>query len=90
LYFCFRTGAPILSVDVPSGVDATTGKPSGDFIRANTTMAVALPKTGLTKEKSGLLYLADVGIPASIYKDAGITNYTNPFGEQFIIRLQQQ
>ncbi len=47
------TGAPILSVDIPSGIDATTGKPTGEYIHANATLALALPKTGLTP-KAGM------------------------------------
>jgi len=79
-------GAPILALDVPSGVNASTGKAEGEFIHAHTTMTVALPKTGLTKEKAGQLYLADVGIPRSIFSKLGV-NYTSPFSEFFVIKL---
>ena len=39
-------GAPILSLDVPSGMDSTTGETPGNFIQATWTMSLALPKTG--------------------------------------------
>ena len=79
-------GAPILALDIPSGVNPTTGKTEGEYIHAHTTMTVALPKTGLTKEKAGQLYLADVGIPRSIFSKLGL-NYTSPFSEFFVIKL---
>jgi NAD(P)H-hydrate epimerase len=40
-----ESGAPIVSLDVPSGVDATTGEAPGEYIRAGCTMTLALPKT---------------------------------------------
>ncbi len=80
------SGVPVLSLDMPSGVDATTGKAPGVFIRPHWTMLLALPKTGLTKENCGELYLADVGIPAAVFRRIGL-NYQNPFGALFFIRL---
>jgi NAD(P)H-hydrate epimerase len=40
-------GLPILAVDVPSGLDADTGKPQGESIRANITVTLGAPKRGL-------------------------------------------
>ncbi len=57
------TNAPILALDIPSGVDATTGQTPGEFIKARWPMTLALPKTGLVPEKTGNLFLADIGIP---------------------------
>ena len=39
--------APRISLDAPSGVDSTSGETPGEFIRATTTLTLALPKTGL-------------------------------------------
>ncbi len=80
--------APILSLDIPSGVDATTGATPGEFVRANWTMTLALPKTGLLPDKTGELSLADIGIPAGAYawKSLGI-DYTPPFGDRYQIPL---
>ena len=80
---------PILSLDVPPGVDSTTGETSGDFIRADWTMTLALPKTGIRKEHQGELYLADIGIPKRAYDKIGIM-YTAPFGKIFCIRVREQ
>ena len=39
-------GAPVLALDVPTGVDPTTGKSEGKFIRPDVTLTLGLPKTG--------------------------------------------
>mgnify|MGYP004745867313 CR=1 FL=1 len=38
---------PVLSLDAPSGLDLTTGKPDNPNIKADAAMTLALPKTGL-------------------------------------------
>jgi NAD(P)H-hydrate epimerase len=78
--------APILALDVPSGLDATTGKASGECIKPTWTMTLALPKAGLLPERSGELYLADIGIPAGTYRCLNL-EYINPFGPHFWVRL---
>ena len=80
------SGVPILSLDMPSGVNATTGHAPGVFIRPQWTLLLALPKTGLTRENCGELYLADLGIPPAAFQRAGL-KYQNPFGTLFFIRL---
>jgi len=65
---------PILSLDVPSGMDATTGEIYGELtIKATATMALGLPKIGLYSENGskyvGDLFLADIGIPVELYKE---------------------
>jgi len=73
------SGAPILALDVPSGVDADDGDTPGMFIRASWTMTLALPKTGLLPERTGTLFLADIGIPQGTYRRIGL-NFVSPFG----------
>ncbi len=41
------SGLPVLSVDVPSGLDANSGKPLGTAVRAVRTLTVGAPKAGL-------------------------------------------
>lgn len=67
--------APVLALDVPSGLDASTGHVAHPCIRAATTMTLALPKSGLSKAKShvGRLFLADISIPSSAFKRLGIS-----------------
>ena len=74
--FANETGAPIVAIDVPSGMDATTGDVHDPCIRATLTVTLALPKAGLMKKESlpyvGDLYVADIGIPPKIYDRFGL------------------
>ena len=81
--------APILSLDVPSGVDATTGETPGEYIRPRWTIALALPKTGLSPERTGMLFLADLGIPPKVFENISL-RYTNPFGGSFLVSLTKR
>lgn len=67
---------PIVALDVPSGLDATTGKIYHPCIQASATLTLALPKTGLMQPQArsvvGSLYLADIGVPDVLYKEIGI------------------
>src|SRR5215469_11494706 len=80
------TGAPILSLDVPSEMNSTTGETPGLSIQAVWTMALALPKTGLTSHKVGQLTLADIGIPAGTYRRLGLP-YVTPFRGHYRVLL---
>lgn len=64
--------APVVALDVPSGIDATTGDSPGAHVRAATTMTLALPKTGLDAEAVGELWVADIGIPRRVLERAGV------------------
>jgi len=71
-----QLSVPVLSLDIPSGLDATTGTPGEPCIQANATLTLALPKTGLTNQSgklySGDLYLADIGVPPVLYTHLGL------------------
>jgi NAD(P)H-hydrate epimerase len=64
--------APILSLDVPSGLELSTGNICDPVIKATATLTLALPKLGLQKRdyKSiiGELYLVNIGVPPELYK----------------------
>ena len=47
-------GAPVVSVDVPSGVDASTGEVAGEAVRADATVTFHGPKVGLVTDIGGL------------------------------------
>jgi hydroxyethylthiazole kinase-like uncharacterized protein yjeF len=69
------SGIPVLAVDIPSGLDATTGKPNEPCVIANTTVTFGLLKTGFLNQESrrfvGELYLADISLPEPIYRKYG-------------------
>ncbi|KAB1197586.1 MULTISPECIES: NAD(P)H-hydrate epimerase [Haloferax] len=70
--------AHVVSLDVPSGVDATTGDAPGVAVDPDVSLTLALPKTGLAEAAVGDLLLADIGIPRGVYDTLGI-DYTDPF-----------
>ncbi len=75
---CNLITAQVVALDVPSGLNATTGEAPGPVVRANRTLTLALPKTGLGR-LTGDLYLAEIGIPPEVYRRLGLA-YTPPFG----------
>ncbi|MCI0553459.1 MAG: NAD(P)H-hydrate epimerase [Anaerolineae bacterium] len=87
------SGIPILSLDSPSGLDTTTGNPGQPCIRAEATMTLALPKTGLlappARKFVGKLYLADIGVPLKLYQRMGI-QLESPFVRGSIVSLDNE
>ena len=61
---------PVLSLDVPSGLDATSGRVCGIAVRAKTTITFGLCKKGLlspeAKKYTGKLVVADIGLPRNL------------------------
>ncbi len=62
-----RRGAKVLSVDLPSGLSADTGRPLGAAVVADATVTFAALKRGLVLEPgaslAGQVEVADIGIP---------------------------
>jgi NAD(P)H-hydrate epimerase len=83
---------PILALDIPSGVNATTGEVSSPAIQAVTTLLLDLPKKGAleasARQHVGELYLADLGIPLSVHERLGIAT-GGMFNEGPLIRLRR-
>jgi NAD(P)H-hydrate epimerase len=80
--------APVLALDLPSGLDATSGIIGDPCIRATVTMTLALPKTGLSLAPTvvGELYLGDIGVPPSVYRVFDI-EIVDPFGPGPIVMI---
>jgi NAD(P)H-hydrate epimerase len=61
----------VVSIDVPSGMNADTGAAEGDVVTADITITMGLPKTGLIEPVAinhvGALEVADIGIPPRLY-----------------------
>lgn len=72
--------APRLALDLPSGLAGDQGVPLDPTIRADATLTLAWPKAGsLTNEARafvGDLYLADIGVPAEVYRAVGVDRTT--------------
>ncbi len=61
------SGARVIAVDVPSGLDARTGRCLGDCVKARRTVTFTALKTGLVRGQgprmSGVVRVVDIGIP---------------------------
>lgn len=77
-----------LALDIPSGIDSTTGDSPGVFVKADQTLTLALPKPGLHNPAAGEIYLADIGIPPKVYEKLGIT-FKPIFGSQYRVQLSR-
>lgn len=68
------SGRPIISIDIPSGLNATTGAVSSVFICADETVTLGLPKTGLFLREgwnvTGNLTVANFGLPETFFEQA--------------------
>lgn len=62
-----RTGARVISADVPSGLDADTGVAAGACVRADATVTIGFAKQGLLADEAteftGRLAVATIGLP---------------------------
>jgi NAD(P)H-hydrate epimerase len=84
------SAAPILSLDVPSGVDSTDGRCYTPHIRAAATLTLALPKTGMlhvpARSACGRIFVADIGVPPALYASMGL-QVAPFFGKDPILEL---
>lgn len=81
-------GAPVLSLDTPSGLDVTSGEASYPCVSATATMTLAAPKTGLLDAPEvGELYLADISVPPHVYEAFDLTMPRHVFRDGPIVRV---
>jgi len=84
------SGCPILALDIPSGMNATSGEAYDPCIKATATLTLALPKTGFLAPGAspfvGNLYLADISIPRKVYRSFGQQNIL--FQKETLLRIR--
>jgi hypothetical protein len=78
----------VLSLDVPSGLNATTGEAPGVVVHPDRTLTLALPKTGLASISSEL-YVGDIGIPPEEYQPLGLS-FEPFFRDRYWISVHRQ
>ena len=70
------SGRRVVSVDVPSGLDADSGLATGACVRATVTVTLGLPKPGLLAGDgpvhAGEVWVADIGVPFEAYAAIGV------------------
>ncbi len=87
------SNTPILALDAPTGLDTTSGAQSELCIRADATLTLALPKTGLilpeAKKWVGELYLGDISVPPELYTEPSLGGQRlgSPFEENTLVRV---
>ncbi len=61
------SGKPVFALDLPSGLDADTGRPLGVAVRAEATATFVAPKVGFSApgadEYTGEVAVIDIGLP---------------------------
>jgi len=66
---------PVIAADVPSGLDARSGRPLGVAVRATETVTFVGPKPGLLRPEAapfvGELWVAPIGVPAELERRHG-------------------
>jgi hydroxyethylthiazole kinase-like uncharacterized protein yjeF len=74
-----HSGLPVMAVDIPSGINGTTGEVMGTAVMADITVTMGLPKTGSVfypgKAFTGSLEVVDIGIPPEVIEAAGLDTW---------------
>jgi NAD(P)H-hydrate epimerase len=69
-------GRPVLAVDVPSGLNATTGIAEGECVNAAWTCTMGLSKRGFYIDHGracvGKLHVVDIGVPMKAIEQVGV------------------
>jgi NAD(P)H-hydrate epimerase len=70
------SGAKVLAVDIPSGLDCDTGQPLGPTVRADHTVTFVAPKAGFTnpaaKEWLGEVHVVGIGAPRALLEQYNV------------------
>lgn len=89
----WSAGRPVLSLDIPTGLDPVTGQLHEPGVRASATMTVAVPKDCLRAhgagERVGELLLGDISVPARVYRAIGL-EHASPFAAGPLVRVMNR
>jgi len=73
------SGKAVISIDIPSGINGSSGEIMGTCIKADKTISFGLPKIGLIThpgcEYTGEIVIADIGIPKAVIESIDIKTH---------------
>ncbi len=78
------SGAEIVSIDIPSGVNPDTGEMVGEAVDPDHVVTLALPKQGL-RQVDAEIWIADISIPPEVYERFGV-DVSGLFTEDSLVR----
>jgi NAD(P)H-hydrate epimerase len=85
------SGAQVIAIDVPSGLDADSGVVYAPTVRAHTTVTLGLAKPGLLLKDgprvAGEVWLVDIGVPFEAYAAVGVEIPRDLFAENDRLQL---
>ncbi len=88
-----NAGVSVVSVDVPSGLDADSGVAYAPCVRADVTVTFTLPKQGLQRADgpsvAGELWVADIGVPFEAVAEVGVTLPPSIFAVSDVVRINR-
>jgi len=87
-------GKPVFAVDIPSGIDAGSGKVLGKAVRAHMTVTFAAAKLGNVlypgAELGGRLLVADIGMPAEVVTEAAGFEFVDYDAAQMLLQPRRK
>ncbi|MGY5854122.1 MAG: NAD(P)H-hydrate epimerase [Candidatus Thorarchaeota archaeon] len=89
IFDALRWHKSVVSLDVPSGFDVTTGE-SISGVRPLATLTVAFVKSGFlfaSPEDVGSLYVCDIGVPQQVYQERLGIEWTHPYNLNALVDL---
>jgi NAD(P)H-hydrate epimerase len=88
------TGWPVLAVDIPSGIDAGSGRILGRVVRADLTVTFAAAKLGNIlypgAEFCGKLHVADIGMPEQVISEAAGYDFVDAAAVRLLLRRRDR
>lgn len=86
-----NSGVRVVSVDVPSGLDADSGVAYAPCVHAQATVTFSLPKAGLLASDgprlAGEIWIADIGVPHEAFVAIGVHRPKELFTSSELHRL---
>lgn len=87
-------GRPVVAVDIPSGVDASSGRVAGVAVRADLTVTFGAAKLGQLlypgADFTGELVVTDIGIPAALLDAAPGVGYLDEAAAAALLRVRSR